>query len=313
MLNSRRRGSLENLVKLGLKDLFKKLRESFKKLLDTLSLTITSKEKFLSELENYRLELLSNDVAYDAVEDIITKLRNAVEHGLIVNRDDLRNYVKNIIKTYFIINPPFDIFREAFEKKFYKIVFLGINGVGKTTTIAKLAYLYREKGFRPIMVASDTFRAGAQEQLRIHSERIKVPVFTGKYGRDPASVAYDALMYARNRGFNVVLIDTAGRMHTDVDLVNELKKIVKVVEPDRKILVVDALTGNDAVEQAKFFDRYVGVDGVIVTKIDAYEEGGVPISIVYSINKPILMVGVGQGYGDIKVFDVEEYLSNIIS
>lgn len=292
--------------------MFKKLRESFKKILDSLSLSITSREKFLSDLENYRLELLSSDVAYDAVEDIVAKLKHALDHGLIRDRDDLKNYVRNIIRNYFNTASSFDLFREAYEKSFYKVVFLGINGVGKTTTIAKLAYLYREKGFRPIMVASDTFRAGAQEQLKIHSERIKVPLFTGRYGADPAAVAYDALLYARNRGFNVVLIDTAGRMHTDIDLVNELKKVIKVVEPDRKILVVDALTGNDAVEQARFFDKYVGVDGVIVTKIDAYEEGGVPISIVYAINKPILMVGVGQSYGDIKVFDIEEYLSNVL-
>lgn len=293
--------------------MFKKLRESFKKLLDTLTISTVDREKLLSELEAYRLELISSDVAYDVVEDVIAKLKEALSRGSIKDRDSLKDYLRNTIKAYFNSTHSFDLFREATEKGFYKIVFLGINGVGKTTTIAKLAYLYREKGFRPIMVASDTFRAGAQEQLKIHSERTGIPVFTGKYGSDPAALAYDAVTYARNRGFNVVLIDTAGRMHTDIDLVNELRKIVRVVEPHRKILVVDALTGNDAVEQARFFNEYVGVDGVIVTKIDAYEEGGVPISIVCAIGKPVLMVGVGQGYGDIKVFDVEEYLTSIIS
>lgn len=291
--------------------MFKKLREIFKKIVDSASVSLT-KGKLLPILEEYRLELISNDVAYEVVESLFNDLINAVEKGVVKDKESLIKHFKNAIKGYFADLDWFDPLDEAKNKGFYKVVFLGINGVGKTTTIAKLAYIYRNYGLKPLMVASDTFRAGAQEQLKIHGEKIGIPVFTGRYGADPAAVAYDAVKYAGNRGYNVVLIDTAGRMHTDIDLVNELKKIIRVVNPDRRILVVDALTGNDAVEQARFFNQYVGVDGVIVTKIDAYEQGGVPLSVVYTIKKPVIMIGVGQNYSDLKYFDVDEFINKIL-
>jgi fused signal recognition particle receptor len=162
------------------------------------------------------------------------------------------------------------------------------------------------------MIAADTFRAAAQEQLKVHSERTSIPVFLGRYGADPASIAYDGISFGTSRGYDVFLVDTAGRMHVDVDLVNELKKVVRVVKPDFKILVVDALTGNDAVEQAVFFNNSVGVDGVIITKVDAYEEGGVPLTLAYVLRKPILFIGTGQGYRDLKVFDYLEYVDRVI-
>lgn len=291
--------------------MFKKLKEVFRKIIDTASISLT-KGKLVSILEDYRIELISNDVAYEVVESLINELVNALEKGVIRDRESLVKHLKNTIKSYFTGLNWFNPIEEARAKGFYKIVFLGINGVGKTTTIAKLAYMYRNQGFKPIMVASDTFRAGAQEQLKIHGEKLGIPVFTGRYGSDPAAVAFDAVRYAGNRGYNVVLIDTAGRMHTDVDLVNELRKIIRVVNPDRRILVVDALTGNDAVEQARFFNQHVGVDGVIVTKIDAYEQGGVPLSIVYAIKKPVIMIGVGQNYDDLKFFNIDEFVDKIL-
>ncbi len=292
--------------------MFKRIRRVFTKFIEKASRVIASRESLEEIIEEFKLELVSNDVAYEVAEEIADKLLEAVEKGEVRNREELVEKLRSIIKSFFEKAGSIDIFSEALKHNPYKLVFLGVNGVGKTTTIAKLAYLYRLKGFKPLMVAADTFRAGAQEQLRLHGERIGIPVFTGKYGSDPAALAYDAVMYAENRGYNVVLIDTAGRMHTDIDLVNELRKIVRVVKPHRKILVVDALTGNDAVEQARFFNEAVGVDAVIVTKVDAYEQGGVPLSIVYSIGKPVIMIGVGQDYKDLKEFVIDEFLDKII-
>ncbi len=291
--------------------MFRKIRETFSRFLSRAAQIVFSRDKLLVLLEELKLELVTNDVAYDVAENIVNSIVESLDK--VRDRESLVKILKNTIRSYFENTEYFDLLEEAKNYRPYKIVFLGVNGVGKTTTIAKLAYLFREKGFKPLMVAADTFRAGAQEQLRIHGERIGIPVFMGKYGADPAAVAYDAINYASNRGFDVVLIDTAGRMHVDVDLVEELKKIVRVTKPHRKILVVDALTGNDAIEQARFFNEAVGVDGVIVTKVDAYEQGGVPLSIVYTIRKPILMIGVGQGYKDLKYFNVNEFLDKIIS
>lgn len=289
-----------------------KLREVFKKFIDSTSSLIVSKEKLLERLEELKLELISRDVAFEAAEDIISKLREKIERKEVRDRRSMIIALREIIYSYFKAAGSIDIVEAARSKRPFKIVFMGVNGVGKTTTIAKVAVYLKNHGFRPLMVAADTFRAAAQEQLKRHSERINVPVFTAKYGADPASVVYDAIQYAHNRGFDVLLIDTAGRMHTDVDLIDELRKIVRVSRPDIKLLVVDALTGNDAVEQARFFNEAVVVDGFIVTKFDAYEEGGVPISLVYALRKPIVFVGVGQNYTDLKPFNPLEYLDRVL-
>ncbi len=292
--------------------MFRRIRNVISSFIDRAVKVFSSKKELEELVEEFKLELVSNDVAFEVAEEITSKLLEAIEEGKIRNRKELVKYLRKIIREYFEEAGSLNLLEEAKQHKPYKILFLGVNGVGKTTTIAKLALLFREKGYKPLMVAADTFRAGAQEQLRIHGERLGIPVFMGKYGADPAAITFDAIRFAKNKGYNVLLIDTAGRMHTDVDLVNELKKIVKVSKPHRKILVVDALTGNDAIEQAKFFDEYIGVDGVIVTKVDAYEQGGVPLSIVYSIKKPIIMLGVGQEYKDLKPFIIDEFLDKIL-
>jgi len=292
--------------------LFKRLRNVFTSFIEKASKKLFSKKELLELVDELELSLIENDVAYEVVEELTSKLREAIEEKVIRSRNDLLELLRKAIKSIFESAGELDIMDEARKHKPYKLVFLGVNGVGKTTTIAKIANLYREKGFKPLMVAADTFRAGAQEQLRIHGERLGLPVFMGKYGADPAAIVFDAIVFAEKRGYNVLLVDTAGRMHVDIDLVEELKKIVRVSKPHRKILVVDALTGNDAVEQARFFNDSVGVDGVIVTKADAYEQGGVPLSIAYVLGKPILFLGVGQGYKDIKPFNVEDFLDKIL-
>jgi len=292
--------------------LLSKLRQVFKKFIDTASAVFSSKEKLLNALEELKIELVSRDVAYEAAEDITTKLKTLIEEGVVKNKEQLVSSLRKIILEYFEQAESIDLLALAKVNKPLKVLFMGVNGVGKTTTIAKVAVYLRDRGLRPLMIAADTFRAAAQEQLKKHSERTQIQVFPGKYGADPASVAFDGIMYASSRGFDVLLIDTAGRMHTDVDLINELRKIVRVVKPHLKILVVDALTGNDAVEQAKFFEGAVGVDCFIVAKFDAYEEGGAPISLVFTLKRPILFVGTGQGYRDLKPFNPLEYVDKIL-
>jgi fused signal recognition particle receptor len=289
-----------------------KLREVFKKFIDSASSLIVSKEKLLERLEELKLELISRDIAFEAAEDVVDKLKEKIERKEVRDKRSMIIALREIIYSYFNAAGSIDILEIARSRRPFKIVFMGVNGVGKTTTIAKVAVYLKKHGLRPLMVAADTFRAAAQEQLKRHSERINIPVFTARYGADPASVVYDAIQYAQNRGFDVLLIDTAGRMHTDVDLIDELRKIVRVSRPDIKLLVVDALTGNDAVEQARFFNEAVVVDGFIVTKFDAYEEGGVPISLVYTLRKPIVFVGVGQNYTDLKPFNPLEYLDRVL-
>ncbi|MEM2025362.1 MAG: signal recognition particle-docking protein FtsY [Desulfurococcaceae archaeon] len=290
-----------------------KLKEAFRRFIDSASALLSSKERLLDSVEELKLELISRDVAYEVAEDIASKLRDLIEEGAIKNKEKLAESIRSIILSYFSEAKPVDIVSAAKNSRPFKVIFMGVNGVGKTTSIAKMAVYLRGFGLRPLMIAADTFRAAAQEQLKRHSERTSVPVFSGKYGGDPAAVAYSGVMYGLSRGFDVLLIDTAGRMHTDSDLVDELKKIVRVVKPNLKILVVDALTGNDAVEQAKFFSDAVGIDGFIVTKLDAYEEGGAPISLVYIFKKPVLFIGTGQDYRDFKPFNPSEYVSEVLS
>jgi len=292
--------------------LFSKLRKALSAFIEHASRILFSKKELEELIEELKYTLIENDVAYEVAEKLTENLLLLVEENRVRSRKDLINALREIIISMLKHVEGIDIIKEVNKHKPYKIVFLGVNGVGKTTTIAKIAVLYRDRGYKPLMVAADTFRAGAQEQLRYHGSKVGIPVFAGKYGSDPAAVAFDAIVYAEKRGYDVVLIDTAGRMHTDIDLVAELKKIVRVVKPHRKILVVDALTGNDAVEQARFFNDAVGIDAVIVAKADAYEQGGVPLSIVYTINKPIIFLGIGQGYKDIKPFNIQEYVDKIL-
>lgn len=270
-------------------------------------------------LEEYVLILSELDVAYEVAEQLMEEFKKKLAGMKIRRGMDEREVVKKAllesIKTLISV-PSFDLVEEAkrarAEGRVLKVMFMGVNGVGKTTTIAKVAYMLKKAGITPVLAAADTFRAGAVEQLKVHAERIGVPIITKPYGADPASVAYDAIEYANSRGFNVVLIDTAGRMHVDVDLMNELRKVARVAEPDYKILVLDALTGNDAVEQAKFFDEAVGVDGVILTKVDADAKGGAVLSVAATIKKPILYLGVGQNYEDLIKYDPNWFVEKLL-
>ncbi len=192
------------------------------------------------------------------------------------------------------------------------VAFLGFNGSGKTTSIAKLARYLTKKKHGVVLAAGDTFRAASIEQLELHASKLGVDMVKHKYGADAAAVIFDAVQHAKSRELDVVLADTAGRAHTDKNLMEELKKVVRVNKPDLKILVVDSLTGNDAVEQARQFNDAVGVDAVLMTKVDVNEKGGSILSVCYAIKKPIIFIGVGQGYDDIKPFKPEEFVKNLL-
>ena len=200
---------------------------------------------------------------------------------------------------------------EEKKEKPFVIGFFGVNGGGKTTTIAKLAYILKKIGLSSVISASDTFRAAAIQQLEEHASKIGIRIIKHDYGSDPAAVAFDAIKHAQSKSIDVVLIDTAGRLHSNVNLIDEMKKIVRVANPDLKIFVGESITGNDAVEQAKRFNESVGIDGIILTKADVDEKGGAIISVSYVTHKPIIYLGNGQNYDNLEKFDKYKLITNL--
>lgn len=255
--------------------------------------------------------LLESDVALPVAQSIVESVKAELIGREIGLRDDPREISQEVLKRAIekVLTPQTAVnLIDVIERKKNQgepavIVFFGINGVGKTTTVAKVAHYLKQRGYRVLLAASDTFRAAGIEQLEEHASRIGVPVIKQRRGADAAAVAYDAILHAKAKGYHVVLVDTSGRMQTDVDLMDEMKKIVRVTKPDLKIFVGDALAGNDAVEQATTFDREVGIDGVILCKMDADARGGAAISISKVTGKPILMLGTGQKYDDLVEFN----------
>lgn len=280
--------------------------------------TISEKDidDILFELE---MALLESDVALEVAEKIINSVKEDLVGKKIKRRSDVaeftRNALKNAISEILGVETR-DLKKMAEDAKKsgqpLKIMFVGVNGTGKTTTIAKIATYFINEGYTPVIAAADTFRAGAIEQIGHHAENIGVKLIKHKKGADPAAVAYDAVEHAKAKGKEIVLIDTAGRMQTNVNLMDEMKKIQRVVKPDVIIYVGDSLTGNDAVEQAMKFNEAVGVDGIILTKADADAKGGAALSIGYVISKPILFLGVGQFYEDIMEFKSEWMVDQLI-
>ncbi|KJE49919.1 MULTISPECIES: signal recognition particle-docking protein FtsY [unclassified Acidiplasma] len=267
-----------------------------------------------SEIDNQIMEiLLESDVSLDSADLITEKLKERM--GKLKRRvdfysveDELKNVIKEIISEnqnrFDILNP---------GKKPYIILFLGINGTGKTTTIAKLAYYLKNNGKKVVISASDTFRAGAIEQISILGKNIGVEVIKHDFKSDPASVAFDAIEHARARPLDYVLIDSAGRMQTNKNLLDEMKKIKRVSKPDLTLLVLDAMIGQDVIEQANTFAREINFDGIILTKLDTDAKGGAVISVSTEIKKPILFVGTGQNMDDIMPFDPDWYINKIFS
>jgi fused signal recognition particle receptor len=258
-------------------------------------------------LWSLELGLMEADVALPVVEEIKREVRADLEGKRVDRRfsvEDavrlaLKNAVENVLKTNTF---DFDQFVIKHDRPVV-IMFVGINGTGKTTAIAKIAHRLHKMNLTTVLAAADTFRAGAIEQLSIHGDRLATKVIKHTAGGDPAAVAYDAVEHARARKRDVVLVDTAGRMQTNVNLMDEMKKIKRVAKPHLIVFVGDALAGNDAIEQALAFDKEVGIDAVVLTKIDADAKGGAALSIAYTIKKPIAFLSTGQEYEEIIKFD----------
>lgn len=273
-----------------------------------------SEDEIKDVLWELQLGLIESDVAVSVAEKIVADLKTALV-GQSVKRGQIealvRNSLKNSIKGILDVDG-FDFMARVREKKPFLIVFLGFNGSGKTTTIARIGYMLKEHGLSCVFAAADTWRAAAIEQIQTHGDKLGIPVIKQKYGADPAAVIFDAVKYANAHSVDVVLADTAGRSHVNLNLMDELKKIVRVNKPDLKILVLDALTGNDIYDQSKLFDGAVGVNGLILTKADVYDKGGAALSAAHTIGKPLLFLGVGQDYSDLKPFDADEIVKSLL-
>lgn len=262
-------------------------------------------DDLLWELE---LVLLESDVALPVVEAIKNNVREQLSEAR-VSRRGVHDLVQRVLKTAVrnVLNEPFD-FDGTIQRadKPLVIMFVGVNGTGKTTAIAKVTHKLKNDGVSVVMAAGDTFRAGAVQQLQQHADRLGVKMIKheGK-NADPAAVAFDAIEHAKSRHKDVVLLDTAGRMGTNVNLMDEMEKIKRVAQPDLIFFVGDSLAGNDAVAQADKFNEVVGIDGVILTKVDADAKGGAALSVAYAIGKPLVFIGVGQEYEDLVAFDRE--------
>jgi fused signal recognition particle receptor len=266
------------------------------------------KEKKLDDLlDDLEVILLESDVALPVAEEIKEVLKQELV-GRRLRRDvDVDEFIeaalRDSIRKVLAVDPvDLDAYIRDGERPVV-LMFVGVNGTGKTTAIARIAHRYKKQGYSVVLAAGDTFRAGAIEQLTIHSERLGVKIIKHKAGSDPAAVAYDAVGHARARYKDIVLIDTAGRMQTNVNLMDEMKKVQRIAKPDQVVFVGDSLAGNDAVEQARKFEEAVGIDFAILTKIDADAKGGAALSIAHAVGKPIAFVGTGQEYDDLEVFD----------
>jgi len=260
------------------------------------------KEKYPKDL--IEEVLIESDIEYELVEGIINRLPNEV------SREDLRKELSKIFGNIKPYTPPN-------AKPFVELI-IGVNGAGKTTTIAKLANKYKKENKKVILAAGDTFRAAAIEQLTKWAQKLDIPIIATKQGHDPSAVAYDAISSAIAKGYDNVIVDTAGRLHTQTNLANELKKIVRVMDkalpgaPHKKILILDGTQGNSAIAQAKAFNEMVGIDGIIITKLDGTAKGGSLFSIVWNLQLPVFYIGVGEQPDDLIEFDKNAFIDTIL-
>jgi len=300
--------------------MFEKLKAGLSGLVNKITTTELKAKQLQPILSDFKLSLVENDVAFPVAERICDEMERRLD-GLEVKRVEgrkevVRENLREVLLEILNAGEKIDLLKMVKEKQKsggpLVIAFVGINGTGKTTTIAKITKLFMKKDFSVVLACSDTYRAGSIEQLEEHAKRLGVRIIKHSYGADPAAVAFDAIKHAEAHGVNVVLIDTAGRIQTDKNLMNELAKVKRVVNPDLTLLVVDALTGNDAVMQAEEFNKSIGIDGTILTKVDADVKGGSALSVAYATNKPILFIGVGQTYADLQPFNPEQFTQMIL-
>ena len=285
----------------------------FQKIKQKITTKKISGKQFQDMFWELEVAMLENNVAVEVIEKIKQDLekelvdtpiqRGKVEAKIIAS-------LKKSIEDLFI-EPSDDFITTIKSKKPYVICFVGINGSGKTTSMAKVAHMLQKKKLSVVLAASDTFRAAAIDQLQIHADKLGVKLIKHEYGSDAAAVAFDAIKHAESKGIDVVLIDTAGRLHSNVNLMDEMKKIMRVANPDMKIFVGESITGNDCVEQAKKFDEAISLDGIILSKADVDEKGGAAISVSFVTGKPIYFLGMGQEYDDLEVFNSQKIVSSL--
>ena len=300
--------------------MFEKLKSGFKGLVTKVTTTELKPENLQPILEDFKMSLAENDVAFPVADKICDELKKRLTGVQVKRLEDRKRLVEDnlrrVLLEVMLTNNKIDLLERIEEKRQtsepYVMLFVGINGTGKTTTIAKVAQYLRNKDYSVVLAGSDTYRAGSIEQLEEHARRLGMRVIKHDYGADPAAVAYDAISHAKAHGINVVLIDTAGRMQTNQNLMNELAKVKRVVQPDLTVLTLDSLIGNDAVMQAEEFHKCVGVDATILTKVDADVKGGSALSVTYVTQKPILFIGVGQTYKDLELFNPEKFVNMVL-
>lgn len=304
--------------------MFDKLKSALGSLAKIATHTTLSKEDIDAFLWDFEVAMIESDVASEVIEALNSNLRKKLVGLKIPRSEDHEKFVLNelkmAIRETFANTKQLDVIQLAKEnaalnKKEHTgpliVLFLGINGVGKTTTVAKFARLLEKNRLSTVVAAADTHRAGAIEQITEHANRLKVKTIAQSYGSDPAAVAKDAQLYATAHGVDVVIIDTAGRIQTSRNLMEEMSKIVRVVKPDVKIFVGDSLAGNDAVSQAREFLSYTDFDGAILTKADADVKGGSALSVAFVTQRPILFLGIGQEYDDLVPFDLEKFVESL--
>ena len=285
----------------------------FAKLKQTVVSKKLSESKFEDLFFDLEIVLLENNVAVQVIDKIKQDLREKIVNQKI-NRSQIEQIVFKTLRDSIeeiLSFEKIDFFEKIKEKKPYVILFLGINGTGKTTTIAKLASAVKDKGLTPVLVAADTFRAAAIQQLEEHAKNLDIKIIKHDYGSDPAAVAFDGIKHAKDTGADVVFVDTAGRLHSNTNLMGEMDKIIRVAKPDMKIFVGESTTGNDCVEQATKFNDLVNLDGIILSKADVDEKGGAAISASFVTGKPIMFLGTGQEYKDIEEFDKDKIIKKL--
>jgi len=302
--------------------MFNGLRKSFNFLTEKILLSEISEDYAKKYLEEFKLYLIENEVAVEAadkiIEETLSSLKKIKVKRFSSKKEVLENVLKEVVRSFIIKPEESKNIKKIIENNIKSgkttiILFVGPNGGGKTLTVVKIANYLLKNGFESVIACSDTFRAGAIEQLKKLAEKIKIRVIARGYGHDSASVAIDAINSAKANEIPVVLIDTAGRTEIDRNLLEEMKKIKRVSNPDLTIYVGDSLSGNAIIQQIKEFDKYVGIDGVILTKIDADVKGGTIISVGYAAKKPIMFLGNGQELDDIIEFNEENVFKKILN
>lgn len=300
--------------------MFEKLKSGFKGLVTKVTTTELKSDNLNPILSDFKMSLAENDVAFPVADKICDDLEKRLVGVQVKRLEDRKKVVdenlRQVLLNVMLTDKHIDLLAMAEEKRKktqpFTLMFVGINGTGKTTTIAKVAQWFRNKNYSVILAAADTYRAGSIEQLEEHGRRLGMRVIKSIYGGDPAAVGFDAVNHAKAHGINVVLIDTAGRMQTNQNLMNELIKVKRVVKPDLTVFTVDSLIGNDAVTQAEEFNKAVGIDATILTKVDADVKGGSALSVTFVTQRPILFIGVGQTYKDLELFDPEKFVNMVL-